>query len=82
VILSTARVPLDGIARELEGKVSQLFTIGDALAARMFAAAPYEGHKFARLIGETGAPTSFAEIWFGPDDPTSAMLPADVSRSL
>ena len=81
VILSTARVPLDGIARELEGKVAQLFAIGDALAVRMFAAAPYEGQKFARLIGEIGAPVSFAETWFGPDDPATGMLPADIPRS-
>jgi len=80
VILSTARVPLDGIARELEGKVAQLFTIGDALAVRMLAAAPYEGQKFARLIGETGAPGSIAEAWFEPDDPATAMLPADILR--
>jgi 2,4-dienoyl-CoA reductase-like NADH-dependent reductase (Old Yellow Enzyme family) len=80
VILSTAREPLDGLARELEGRVPQLFTIGDALAARMLAAAAYEGQKFARLIGEPGAPATVAEAWFGPDDPATAMLPADVSR--
>ena len=81
VILATARMPIDGIARELEGKVAQLFTIGDALAARMLAAAPYEGQKFARLIGETGAPASIAKAWFGLDDPATMMLPADFPRT-
>ena len=52
VILSTARVPVDGLARELAGKVTQLFTIGDALAARFLGAATFEGHMFARQIGE------------------------------
>lgn len=81
VILSTAREPLDGLARDLEGRVPQLFTIGDALSARMLAAATYEGQKFARAIGEPGAPASIAEAWFRPDDPSTAMLPADVPRS-
>ncbi|MEJ5976173.1 FAD-dependent oxidoreductase [Novosphingobium sp. PS1R-30] len=80
VVLSTAREPIDHIARALEGRVPQLFTIGDALAARMLAAAPYEGQKFARLIGEPGAPATVSEAWFAPDDPATAMLPADVPR--
>lgn len=80
VILSTAREPVDGLARALDGKVAQLFTIGDALAARMLAAAVYEGQKFARAIGEPGAPATVAEAWFRPDDPQAAMMPADVAR--
>jgi 2,4-dienoyl-CoA reductase-like NADH-dependent reductase (Old Yellow Enzyme family) len=81
VILSTAREPIDGIARALEGKVSQLFTIGDALAARMLAAATYEGQRFARAIGEPDAPTSIGDAWFEPDDPSTTLLPADVPRA-
>lgn len=80
VILSTAREPLDGLARALEGKVPQLFTIGDALSARMLAAATYEGQMFARLIGEPHAPATFAQAWFRPDDPDTFMLPADIPR--
>jgi 2,4-dienoyl-CoA reductase-like NADH-dependent reductase (Old Yellow Enzyme family) len=80
VVLSTAREPIDGIARALEGKVPQLYTIGDALAARMLAAAPYEGQKFARLIGEPDAPATVTEAWFAPDDPATMMLPADIAR--
>jgi pyruvate/2-oxoglutarate dehydrogenase complex dihydrolipoamide dehydrogenase (E3) component len=82
VILSTAREPIDGIARALEGRVPQLFTIGDALGARMLAAATYEGQKFARLIGEPGSPANTAEAWFQPDNPATMLLPADVVRKL
>jgi pyruvate/2-oxoglutarate dehydrogenase complex dihydrolipoamide dehydrogenase (E3) component len=67
VVLSTGRVSLNGIEKELDGKVSQLFTIGDALAARMFAAASYEGHKFARYVGEPNAPSSVGEVLFSLD---------------
>ena len=80
VILSTGRVPLDGLARELEGNVTQLFTIGDALAARPLAAATYEGQKFARYIGEPGAPTTVHEAYFRADGPELMPLPADVVR--
>jgi hypothetical protein len=80
VILSTAREPVDGLACALEGRVPQLYAIGDALAARMLAAATYEGQKFARLIGEPGAPADVTEAWFAPDDPATMMLPADVRR--
>lgn len=80
VILSTAREPVDALARALEGRVPQLFTIGDAMSARMLAAATYEGQKFARAIGEPGAPATVAEAWFRPDDPATMMLPADMAR--
>lgn len=80
VVLATGRVPRDGLARALEGKVAQLFTVGDALAARMLAAAPYEGQKFARAIGEEDAPVSFAEAWFAPDPLSEMPFPADVVR--
>jgi 2,4-dienoyl-CoA reductase-like NADH-dependent reductase (Old Yellow Enzyme family)/pyruvate/2-oxoglutarate dehydrogenase complex dihydrolipoamide dehydrogenase (E3) component len=80
VVLSTAREPVDSLARALEGRLPQLYTIGDALAARMLAASTYEGQKFARLIGEPGAPATISEAWFTPDDPAMIMLPADVPR--
>lgn len=80
VVLVTGREPQDALARELEGKVAQLFTIGDALAARMLAAASYEGQKFARLIGEPDAPASVCEAFFRPDDPETTPFPADVAR--
>lgn len=69
VVLATGRIPVDGIARELEGKVAQLFTIGDALGVRPLATAAYEGQKFARLIGEPDAPRDVAEVYFAADGP-------------
>jgi thioredoxin reductase len=80
VVLSTGRVPQDQLSRELEGKVAQLFTIGDALAARPLAAATYEGQKFARCIGEDKAPATIHEAYFRPDDAEVNPLPADVRR--
>ena len=69
------------MAHELEGKVAQLFAIGDASSARPLAAATYEGQMFARLIGEDGAPRTIAEAFFRPDDPLIAPAPADMARS-
>jgi len=80
VVLVTGREPQDQLARALEGRVAQLFTIGDALAARPLAAASYEGQKFARLIGEPGAPATFAQAFFRPDEPGVTPLPADIRR--
>lgn len=82
VVLATGRQPCDRLAEELQGRVAQLFTIGDALAPRMLAAATYEGQKFARAIGEPNAPATISEAWFQPDAPEMAMLPADVPRSV
>jgi len=76
LVLSTGRLPEDSLARQLEGKVAQLFTIGDALAARPFASAAYEGQKFARMIGEPGAPATFSEAYFSPNDPEVWPRPA------
>ncbi|HYP62943.1 MAG TPA: FAD-dependent oxidoreductase [Acidocella sp.] len=80
VVLVTGRVPQDSLARALEGKVAQLFTIGDALAARPLAAASYEGQKFARLIGEPEAPRDFVEAFFRADEAAVMILPADMKR--
>ena len=81
VVLVTGREPQDGLARALEGKVAQLFTIGDALAARPLAAASYEGQMFARLIGEPGAPATVCEAYYRPDAPELTPFPADVPRA-
>jgi len=80
VILATGRLPVNGLESELEGRVGQLFVIGDALAPRVWATASFEGHKFARLIGEACAPQSLAEIYFAPDSPETMPFPADVPR--
>ena len=81
VVLATGRISIDGIARELEGKVEQLFTIGDALAVRPFATAAFEGQKFARLIGELNAPKCVSEAYFTSDDPNVYPAPADRQTS-
>jgi hypothetical protein len=81
VVLATGRVPLSALATELSGKVKQLFVVGDALAARPLAAATYEGQKFARLIGEPGAPASFREAYFRPDAAELMPMPADIRRT-
>lgn|GEM_PF-3415 len=64
VVLAGMRKPVDGLARELEGKVAHLLVVGDALAPRSFAAATHEGQQFARGIGEAGAPSDMAEAIF------------------
>jgi 2,4-dienoyl-CoA reductase-like NADH-dependent reductase (Old Yellow Enzyme family)/thioredoxin reductase len=76
VVLATGRVSNDGLAVELAGNVAQLFVIGDALGVRPWAAATYEGHKFARLIGEPGAPKTTGEAFFQRDDPAVFPAPA------
>jgi hypothetical protein len=67
VILSTGRISVNDLEQELDGKVDQLFPIGDALSAQMWAAASYEGHKFARYIGEPGAPKTLSDLYFTTD---------------
>jgi NADPH-dependent 2,4-dienoyl-CoA reductase/sulfur reductase-like enzyme len=76
VVLATGRLSRDGLAGALEGRVAQLFVVGDALAVRPFAAAAYEGQKFARLIGEPDAPRSVADVYFAADDPAVYPTPA------
>jgi hypothetical protein len=79
VVLSTARIPVNDLEKELDGTVTQLFTIGDALAPRVWSTASFEGQKFARLIGEPNAPRTLADVYFGPDPFKVDLLPADVT---
>jgi pyruvate/2-oxoglutarate dehydrogenase complex dihydrolipoamide dehydrogenase (E3) component len=76
VVLATGRRSIDELSAALDGKVAQLFTIGDALSIRPMATAAYEGQKFARLIGEPDAARSIAEAFFAPDDPAIYPAPA------
>jgi hypothetical protein len=80
VVLATGRVPVSGLSKELEGKVAQLYTVGDALAARPFATAAYEGQKFARYIGEPDAPRTVGEAYSLANEPELMPLPAEVAR--
>ncbi len=80
VVLATSRVAQDGLVAELDGKVKQLFAIGDALAPRPMYAASYEGQMFARFIGEEGAPSNFAEAYFM--EPDISLWPAPAASLL
>jgi dimethylglycine catabolism A len=81
VLLATARIPVCDLAAQLSGKVKQLFLVGDALGVRPLASATYEGQKFARLIGEAGAPRTFHEAYFRPDAADLVPMPADARRN-
>jgi hypothetical protein len=76
VVLATGRLSVDTISAGIEGKIAQLFTIGDALCVRPLATATYEAQKFARLIGEPGAGRTIGEVWFAADDPSVYPAPA------
>jgi hypothetical protein len=73
VVLATMRRANLELASQLEGKVRQLFSIGDALAARNLFDATYEGHQFVRLVGVDGAPRNISEA-LGMFDPIPAEL--------
>jgi hypothetical protein len=72
----TMRRSVGALARELDGKVGQLFSVGDALAPRMLAAATDEGHRFARMVGEPDAPRTFADAYFRGNPGFTAARPA------
>jgi 2,4-dienoyl-CoA reductase-like NADH-dependent reductase (Old Yellow Enzyme family)/thioredoxin reductase len=78
VVLSTGREAVSALAEQLEGKVAQLYSAGDALAPRMWATAAYEGHMFARFIGEPDAPVNVEEAWWAKVPPEHRLLPAEV----
>ena len=80
VVLSTGRMPANELEQERDGKVQQLFVIGDALAPRFLSNASFGGQKLARLVGEPDAPRSVADAYFAPDDPAAVPFPADVPR--
>ena len=71
VVLITARLSQGRtLERELEGKVDQLYAVGDAAAPRSYLDATYDGQRFARLIGEPDAPRTTGEAIFSvvPED--------------
>jgi thioredoxin reductase len=78
VVMATSRRPRTALGKELEGRIAQVFTIGDALAPRGLAEAIYEGQRYGRLIGEPGAPADFTDDWFRPVDASVAQRPASV----
>jgi thioredoxin reductase len=80
VVLATMRKPEDVLARDLAGQVPQLFAVGDALAARGLAEATYEGHQFARLIGDGDAPRTTGEYLLRPIPAAAFARPAAALR--
>jgi thioredoxin reductase len=76
IVLATGRISNADLATRLDGKLSQLFVIGDALGVRPWATSTYEAHKFARLIGEPDAPSTTGQAFFRCDDPSIYPAPA------
>jgi 2,4-dienoyl-CoA reductase-like NADH-dependent reductase (Old Yellow Enzyme family)/thioredoxin reductase len=66
VVVATMRLPVDGLVPALKGRVDHVYQVGDALAPRSLMEATYEGHRFARLIGEDKMPVSVIEELFRP----------------
>jgi 2,4-dienoyl-CoA reductase-like NADH-dependent reductase (Old Yellow Enzyme family) len=79
IVLATSRIAEDSLAAELEGKVGYVYVVGDALAPRSLREATYEGHRFGRVIGEPGMPSTTTEVLFDPVEP---VLPAELSRAM
>ncbi len=50
VVIARGLTPANELAKQLEGKVAEIYTIGDALEPRNIASAIYEGAKIARDI--------------------------------
>jgi 2,4-dienoyl-CoA reductase-like NADH-dependent reductase (Old Yellow Enzyme family)/thioredoxin reductase len=66
VVLATMRKPVDALADALEGRVDYVYLVGDALAPRSLKEATYEGHRFARVIGEADMPRRVTDEIFRP----------------
>ncbi|GAA1858948.1 FAD-dependent oxidoreductase [Pseudonocardia ailaonensis] len=76
VVLVTCRRPAGRLAPELEREGMRVFPIGDVLAPRGLPEATYEGHRFARLLGEPTAPSGFTEAFWQEIDPAQYAGPA------
>ena len=50
VVIRTHGLPNDSLAHDLEGKVAEVVTIGDAVAVRLVDRAVYDGHVAARAL--------------------------------
>lgn len=66
IVVTTMRSQRDALAAGLEGRVDYLYLVGDALAPRSLAEATFEGHKFARLLGEDDMPESVIDELLRP----------------
>jgi hypothetical protein len=66
------RVQIDTLADELDD-LEHVYLVGDALAPRTLREATYEGHRFARLIGDDHMPRRSTELLY---EPMNALRPA------
>ncbi len=82
VVLASTRTPEAALGRELAGRVGQLYVVGDALAPRDLRSATYEGHRFARMVGEENVPRTIGEALFEPPerDAFEGLVPAGSLR--
>ncbi len=67
VMLATMRNPETAVADQLAGSVPYVYVIGDAASPRTLIEATYEGHRFARVIGEPRMPASVTADLFAAD---------------
>jgi hypothetical protein len=66
VVVAATRAPRNDLGDALEGAVSHLYVVGDALAPRGLLEATYEGHRFARTIGDQAMSASVTEAMYTP----------------
>jgi pyruvate/2-oxoglutarate dehydrogenase complex dihydrolipoamide dehydrogenase (E3) component len=83
IVMATGRRADLGLGRDLAeralaGRAEQVFSIGDALSPRGLTAAIQDGHRYARTIGEPGAPRTFTDLYFAPVDFATFQRPASV----
>ena len=78
VVMATGRRSDLQIGKDLDGRASQVFSIGDALSPRGLTSAIQDGHRFARVIGEPDAPSNFTDLYFAPVDFSTFQRPASV----
>ncbi len=76
LVMATGRRADSALLKELENAAEQVFAIGDALSPRGLTSAIQEGHRYARVIGEPGAPRNFTEYYFEPVDFSTYQKPA------
>jgi thioredoxin reductase len=67
IVLATMREPIDELYEQLTDRVAYVYLVGDALAPRLLKEATYEGHRFARVIGEPDMPARVEDELFRPD---------------
>jgi 2,4-dienoyl-CoA reductase-like NADH-dependent reductase (Old Yellow Enzyme family)/pyruvate/2-oxoglutarate dehydrogenase complex dihydrolipoamide dehydrogenase (E3) component len=79
VVMAGMRQPEDALLDRLEGTAAVVLGAGDVLGPRTLTEATYEGHRFARMLGEPDAPRDFtAAYWTQPDPSAWRSSPAEM----